>query len=1004
MKKLYYNIFFFLFLCFSLHAQEINGTVTDINGLPLPGVNINSDGGTSAASDFDGKFLIKSAAGDMLTFTMIGYLTVQKPASQNMSIELAEAVNSLNEVVVVGYGTRKLGSITGSVSQIKSEEITKTPAQSAIQAIQGKAAGINVVTNDEPGANPSIRIRGLGTVLGSRDPLYIINGVEGYGMNGISPNDIETINVLKDASSLAIYGQKGANGVVIITTKRGKKGEMKISYDSFYGQKDVLKKVKMSDAYRFAYYNNAALGDAEYFNFQQPYNTDWFDEITRKGEMSSNSVSISGATDKTNYNFGINHYTEKGILIGTDFKRTNIISRNEFKLLDDRLKVTQFINGSLEYNSPQPLSAFTNAYKQSPIMPVRYPNGRWGVPLVNLDSGQNDLNGTNYDKYNNVANPAAQLFYTNNRNRLLTLTGSVAAELRILKDLTFTTNFGTTAKFFKGYSYTPARDIWLSQNPTQNANDYATTQNGSPINSLTQSRGEDLDWNWDNYFTYKKNWENHDLTVVGGMSRSTRGDNEFLQATRNNVPEQSNYWYLNLAADNTKVSPGSVVSNGHATPIVSIAYFARVEYEFMSRYLLTGIVRREGISSFQNGQKWALFPSISLGWVVSRENFLKESKFVSNLKIRGGYGQVGNGNGPSFNYTTFTPNSNYAFSSAQTINAGSFVANAVDPNLTWETMTEVDLGLDFSLLANRLSGSFDYYSRKSSDLILPVAPPYVLSEQNTFVNTAEITNKGIEASLRWDGKITENLSYYLGGNVSKNKNEVSAIASPYFQNFEGSGSLNNGQYTKLVKVGQPLGSFYVFEQTGYDSAGAPVYNDLVDGVPGLKDTDRVNAGSYIPEITYGLSVGVKFRNVDLSADAYGVDGNKIYNGKKAQRFGGENVEYDILDDFWTPSTPNATNPKPSNEVPRASTYYIEDGSFLRINNITLGYTIPLLFDKVDKVRIYLTAVNPFLFTKFTGYSPELVGGDNSNPLGSAGIELDAYPTNKSVLIGANITF
>ena len=267
-----------------------------------------------------------------------------------------------------------------------------------------------------------------------------------------------------------------------------------------------------------------------------------------------------------------------------------------------------------------------------------------------------------------------------------------------------------------------------------------------------------------------------------------------------------------------------------------------------------------------------------------------------------------------------------------------------------------------------------------------------------------MTNKGIEASLRWDGKITENFSYYLGGNVSKNKNEVSAIASPYFQNFEGSGSLNNGQYTKLVKVGQPLGSFYVFEQTGYDSAGAPVYNDLVDGVPGLKDSDRVNAGSYIPEITYGLSVGVKFRNVDLSADAYGVDGNKVYNGKKAQRFGGENVEYDILDDFWTPSTPNAANPKPSNEVPRASTYYIEDGSFLRINNITLGYTIPLLFDKVDKVRVYLTAVNPFLFTKFTGYSPELVGGDNSNPLGSAGIELDAYPTNKSILIGANITF
>lgn len=1004
MKKLIYNIFFLLFFCFAAYSQEFSGTITDISGLPLPGVNINSTDGASAITDLDGKFSIATALGETLTFSMIGYQTLKKPAAQNMTFQLSEEISSLNEVVVIGYGTRKLGSITGSVSQIKSEEITKTPAQSAIQAIQGKAAGINVVTNDEPGANPSIRIRGLGTVLGSRDPLYIINGVEGYGLNGISPNDIETINILKDASSLAIYGQKGANGVVIISTKRGKKGEMKISYDSYYGQKDVLKKVKMSDSYRFAYYNNTALGDADYFNFQQPYNTDWFEEITRKGEVSSNSISLSGATENTNYNFGISHYTEKGILNGTDYKRTNIINRNEYKLLNDRLKVSHFLNGSLEYNSPQPLSAFTNAYKQSPIMPVRYPNGRFGVPLVNRDTGQNDLNGTTYDKYNNVANPVAQLFYTNNRNRLLTLTGSISAELKIFKDLTFTSNFGTTAKFFKGYSFTPSRDIWLSQNPTQNAEDYASTQNGAPINTLTQGRGEDYDWNWDNYFTYKKAWGNHDLTVVAGMSRSTRADNEYLSAKRYNVPEQSNYWYLNFSSENTEVAPRSVIDNYHATPIVSIAYFARLEYEFLDRYLLTGVVRREGISSFQNAQKWAVFPSISVGWVVSNENFLKDSKFISNLKLRGGYGEVGNGNGPTFNFTTFTPNANYAFSSAQTINPGSFVANAVDPNLTWETMTEVDLGIDFALLDNRLTGTFDYYDRKSTDLIFPVAPPFVLSEGDTYINTAAISNKGIEASLRWDGKINENFTYYLGGNLAKNKNEIIAVDSPYFQNFAGSGGLGNGEFTKLVKEGEPLGSFYVYEQIGYDSGGVPKFNDMVDGVAGLTNADRVNAGSYIPEITYGLSVGVKYRNVDLSADAYGVSGNKLYNGKKAQRFGGENVEYDILDDFWTPSNPNAENPKPSNDVPRASTYYIEDGSFLRINNITLGYTVPKMFDQIDKVRIYITAINPFLFTKFTGYSPEIVGSDNANPLGSAGIELDAYPTNKTFLVGANISF
>lgn len=987
-----------------MQAQGISGTVSDQSGLPLPGVNVATDGGKVSVSDFDGNFTIDAAAGEKLSFTMLGYTTKTANAAQGMKVSLAEEVNKLNEVVVVGYGTRKLGAVTGSVSLVKSDEIVKTPSQSAIQAIQGKAAGINIVTNDEPGANPSIRIRGLGTVLGNRDPLYIINGVEAYSLNGINPNDIESFNILKDASSLSIYGQKGSNGVVLVTTKRGKQGDLKVSYDSYYGLKKVQRKVEMADSYRFGYYNNSALGDPTRYNTVQPYDTDWFDEITRTGEVSNNSISLSGATEQTNYNLSINHYTEKGILEGTDFKRTNIINRNEYKLLNDKLKITHFISGSLEHNAPKPLSAFTNAYKQAPIMPVRYPNGRFAIPFLNLATGQVDLNGSSYDRFNNVANPVAQLFYFNERNKLFTLTGSIAAELKLYKDLTFTSSFGTTAKWLKGYNYNPNRDIWLSQNPFNTVSDYAATQGDSPINTLKQYRGEEMDWNWDNFLTYKKEWGKHDLSVVVGVSRTTRDNDEYFAATRYNVPEQRNYWFLNFSSDNTERAPRNIIDNYHVTPIISLAYFGRVEYEFMDRYLLTGIVRREGISTFQGDKKWAVFPSISAGWVVSEEAFLKDSKIVSNLKIRGGYGEVGNGNGTSFNFTTFTPNSNYSFGTSPLINAGSYVANAVDPNLTWETMKEVDLGIDFGFLSNRLTGTFDYYDRKSDDLILPVQPPYVLSEGESFVNTGQVTNKGIEVSLRWDDKINDNLTYFIGGNLSRNKNLVSRIDSPYFQNFAGSGGLGNGEYTKMVKLGQPLGSFYVFEQTGYDSGGVPVYNDMVDGVPGLTNDDRVNAGSYIPKITYGLTLGFRYRNIDFSADAYGVSGNKLYNGKKAQRFGGENVEYDILDDFWTPTNPNAENPKPFNTVPRASTYYIESGDFLRINNITLGYTLPKMYEKIDKVRLYLTAVNPFLFTKFSGYSPEIVGGDNANPLGGAGIELDAYPTNKTFLVGANVSF
>ena len=1005
MKKLIYS-FFALFILSVGYGQQITGNVSDQNGQPLPGVNITTISNSNSVSDFDGNFTINAISGEQLTFTMIGFTTKSAKASTGMKISLSEEVNMLNEVVAIGYGTKKAGTITGSVSQIKSAEILKTPAQSAIQAIQGKAAGINIVTNDEPGGDPTIRIRGLGTILGNRNPLYIINGVEAYSLNGLSPNDIETIDVLKDASSLAIYGQKGSNGVVLITTKKGKKGEIKISYNSFYGQKEILSDVKMADSYRFAYYNNTALGSSNYFNFNQPYNTNWLKEITSNGEVSSNSVSLSGANENTNYYLSLTHYTEDGILNGTKFRRTNIINKNEYKMLGDRLKVTHFTNLAISDNTPKPLNAFTNAYKQSPIMPVKYSNGRWGVPLVNTDNGINDLSGTNYSKYNNVANPVAQLYYANAQNKAFVLTGSLAAELKLLKDLTITSSFGTTAEWRKGYSYIADRDIYLSQNPFSDVAAYnATFGTKTPrVNTLEQSREDIYIWNWDNYLTYKKQFGNHELTVVGGISRTTSNNSEILKGTRYNVPEQTNYWYLNFATDNGLINPGTAVSNTHSTPIVSTALFARAEYGYMEKYLLTAIVRREGLSPFQGNKKVAVFPSISAGWVISNENFMKGTTFINNLKIRGGYGELGNGNGETYNNTTFTTGANYSFGLTPVIYGGAFVANYNDPNLTWEKMKEIDLGIDFSLLNSRITGTLDYYNRKSDDLILPVSFPLVISEEPTFINAGQITNKGFEVTLKWEDRINDNLRYWVGGNLSKNDNSVSRIDSRFFKNFPDSGGLGNGQTTKRVVLNQPLGSFYVYEQIGYNGDGAPIYNDMVDGVPGLNDSDRINAGSYIPDYTYGVNIGFNYKNVDFSVDGYGVGGNKIYNGKKAQRFGGENVEFDVLDSFWTPSTPNAANPKPNNDVPMASTYFIEDGAFFRINNITLGYTFPKMIEKVDKVRLYFTAVNPFIFTKYSGYSPEISGNENGNPLRGAGIELDAYPTNKTFLVGVNVGF
>jgi TonB-linked SusC/RagA family outer membrane protein len=981
MKKL---VLFLLPMFFSwlTYSQTAEGVVTDQAGIPMIGVNVMNKN-ANTITDIDGKFKIQYSGDDQLTFSYIGYeILVLKPQNKFMNVVMTEKSMGLQEVVVVGYGTKKAGSITGSVSQVKSSDIVKTPAQSAIQAIQGKVVGVNIVSNDEPGAQPTILIRGLGTVFSGYEPLYVIDGVETNGMNGLSPNDIETIDILKDASSLAIYGQKGSNGVILITTKKGKKGSLNVTFSNYYGLKAIQKKVKMADAYRFAYYNNTARGSSTFFKLEgQPVNTNWLDEITGLGDVLSNSLSFSGGNDNASYSFGVSNYTENGILNGTKYNRTNLLSKNEFKLLDERIKVTQFINLSVSKNIPKPLTAFTSAYKQAPIMPVKNPNGRFAVPIVNSE-GINAMEGI--EKYNNVSNPAADLYYSNAVNRGLDLFGSLAAEVRIYKDLKFNSNFGASFEWGKGYSYSANREIWLFQNPTREIADYTSPDK---VNTLSQYRNDNFSYNWDNFFTFKKQISRHDMSLVAGTTISKVNNFEGLSGVRYNVPEQSNYWYLNFSINNTKTDPGSVISNYHSTPVVNLAYFGRVEYEFAEKYLLSASLRREGISSFQKEKRWDNFPAVSVGWVLSSEDFLKSIKILNYLKLRGGFGIVGNGRGtPSVNTILFSSGANYPFGTDQAINPGSVVPYQIDPNLTWEEMKEFDLGIDFKLFNYTLNGAIDFYNRRTDKIILPVDYPAVLSPGDVYVNAGEVTNKGIELSLNWKKEINKIFHFSLGGNFSVNDNKLSDVYNDFFRDLVG-GNLSNGVNTKKVIEGESLGSFYVYEVTGFDEDGRFTYSD-----------SKVIVGTYLPKYTMGLNFEAGYKNFDFSLQTYGVAGNKVYNGKKAQRFGGENVEYDLLKDFWLPSDTDATNPKPFNDIPLPSDYYVENGAFFRINNVTLGYTLPSFTKKLNNIRVYFTALNPLLLTPFSGYSPEISG----SPLGGAGIELDAYPTNKTFLFGLNI--
>ena len=976
-----------------MSGQAIKGKVSDKNGVGIPGaIVIAVDSKSTTDTDFDGNFNINAKEGEILKISMVGFDAVSVKASLSpMTVTLKDSKDTeLKEVVVIGYGTRKKSDNTGAISQLSTTDITKTKVLNATQAIQGKAAGVQVIGTDVPGSSPSLIIRGIGTYGADRTPLYVVDGVPTKNITNINSNDIASFDILKDASSLAIYGNQAANGVVIITTKKGKGDRTTVEYEGFYGVRTPLKTVKMSGSNHFAYYSDVAEQNTR-FSTDQLYNTNWFDEITNLGTYSSNNVSLSGSSEKINYLFSLNYYDEDGVLDGLKYNRFTFRNNNDYKI-SDKVKIIQTLSISSSKSTPKPLSAFTSAYKQSPLVPVKYPNGSWGMPIIGSD-GQASTTGA---LFNNVGNPVSQLSFFTEQQQNLLLQGSLALEYKILNELKFTSRVGVEYNNWKKFAYTPSREIWLAADPTRVVENYSALD---PINELVTARSDYFNWNFDNFLTYNKKFaEIHDLELTLGMSAQETGSKEELDVKGRNVPENSNYWSLNLSSDPTK----SVVTNhriGNQRNL--IGYFARFQYTLMEKYLFTGTIRRDGSSQFASEQKWGNFPSFGLGWVITKEDFLKDNKTINFLKLRGGWGRLGNQNVP-INQQTFASGTGYGYDFAGSLYSGTTIGSFVDPTLGWEITEETSVGLDFKLFDNKLSGSFDWYDKNTSNVILNVTPPLTVGTGATPAHAGEISNTGYEVALRWDNSVGDNLKYWVGANYSNNKNEVSKVYNPLAIRQQG-GGIGNGQYTKQLAEGQPLGSFYLFEVAGYDANGNFTYFDKDRNITSTPvETDRKFFGSSLPTYYYGVNFGIEYKNIDFSVDGYGVGGNKVYNGKKAQRFGNENIEADIATDFWTATNTTAANPAPFNSVPLSSTYYLESGAYFRVNNITLGYTLPKVTSAISSMRIYASAINPFISQKFTGYSPEL--NNDGDPMGSQGIELDAYPTLSSFIIGANLKF
>ncbi len=952
----------------------------------------------------------------------------------NDSIQIEEdpfATDSitLNQAVVVGYGSVKKSDLTSAVSSATAKDITQIASTTAMQSLQGKLGGVNIMNTDAPGATPTVVIRGMGTALGGKSPLYVVDGQVVPNIVNINPNDIEKIDVLKDAASSAIYGVRGANGVVVVTTKRGKTGRLKVNYDTYFGIRNAMNLVEMADANQYITYFNEgqkANKSTQFLNTTQKYNTDWFDEILKTGQIISNNVSLSGAGENVNYMFSINNFEEKGILEGNDYKRTTVRNNNDYKLFDGVLKIKQSVSATFTREVPKPYDAFDTAYRQSPLVPVKYDDGKWGQRFWNKTTGEATYvtaAGQQSGELNSHGNPVSSLYYNNQKINTTTIQGNLEAILNITKGLDVTSRATATKYWYKYRGFTPNKLTWLASDPKRSTADFETQKKNNPTsaswvnNTLSLNEIETFRWSWENFVTFDRKFGAHSINAVAGISAEEKGIGSFNNTTVYDVRDEEQYWSVNHASG--QYDPLLFQNNYTSKALAS--YFGRLQYNFDNKYYVTGIIRRDGSSVFKQNKKfWGTFPSVSVAWNISNEDFLKDSQTINFLKLRGGWGKLGNDE-VRFNQTSIyqgpgSANYNYVFGPGQDLIYGAYIGTPAK-NISWEIVEEWSAGLDFALFKNKLTGNVDYYKKTTKNAILNVKPLLNSAYNDNFYDhAAEIENKGYEIALNWSNTTPSGFRYSIGANFNHNDNKVVSVKDAY-AGMTG-GSLSNGQIVKRLEAGQSLGSFWLYEADGVWQNQTEITNNahLSSAKPGhlrykdqngdgiINDLDKKYMGSYIPKYNYGINISMEYKNVDLNISGYGVGGNKIYNAIKNTRLGGENVSTDMFNNRWTGEGTSNINPGAERDQV-ASSYYLEKGDYFRLSNVTLGYNFRDKIDFVKNLRVYVSAQNLFIVTKYTGFTPELNANSNDgDPYGTTGVELSAYPNVRTFLVGLNVEF
>lgn len=991
-----------------LHAQQqaktVTGTVTDVSGEPIIGANIRIKGTTTGTiTDIDGNFSIEAKPQSVIEVSYIGYLTQETVINNQKSIRflLKEDTKTLDEVVVIGYGVQKKADLTGSVANINTEKLNTQSNANIGQALQGKIAGVDIVSQGgAPGSGTRIMVRGIGT-LNNAFPLYIVDGMYMNSIDHINPNDIASIDVLKDASSAAIYGSRAANGVIIVTTKEGSNTEGKpiIDLSVNLGISTASKFLDMLDAKGWAEVTTIArqaIGkpalDMATDLANKPDN-DWQDIMFRPALMQNYNLSVKGGGKYSTYYTGLGYFNQDGIVKGTNYQRYNIQSKNDYK----RGIFSAGTNLIISFSHDKPLHQELRGGMIGTILQ--------SVPtLEKYDDTREGGYGGTYGDVVNIPHPLAIIDdnIMDRYNENVKIFANLYAQIELFKGLKYKLNLTPDFSFERYKNYLNKYDFGLATNS---------------ITQLTERQRRRRNILVENLLTFDRTFGEHKISALAGY---TYQDSRFrhIQAYGEGLPQGLEE--IDAATTNRS-------NEGNSWRSVLTSILGRVFYSYQNKYLFTATIRRDGSSKFGKNNRYGYFPSFSLGWNVAEEKFMENVHWLDQLKLRGGYGVLGNQEIDNYQYSsTITTGINYPDGNGGLLQ-GAFPKNFANPDIKWEETAMTNVGIDFMAFNNRLSLTADYYVKNTKDILLTVPIPISSGGANDPIrNAGKIRNNGFEFNLGWMDQPNPDISYGINLIGSFNKNKVIAMGSES-GSIKG-GSTNQNITTSETKAGYPIGGYWLISTAGYFNSQEEVDAYAKDGKkiqpaaePGdikfvdanndgvINDDDRVFQGSPFPDFTFALNGNMRYKNFDLSIGLQGVLGNKIYNATRQTLEDvtkGSNFLASCLD-YWTPENKNASHPRltwddPNRNTRAESDRYLENGSYLRLRSVQLGYTFPQTWFKgaIQHARVYINAENLFTITSYSGYSPD-VNADNAN---YRGFDNFIYPTNRTFMLGLNVTF